>query len=270
MAYADDLDARLVAPEELADGLGLGLDGAGRGLLDEDVAVLPVLEGEEHEVDGLVQAHYEARHRGLGDGDGLAVADLVDPQGDHAAAAAHDVAVARAADARGAGMPALRDGDLLLEGLADAHRVDGIGGLVGAEADDAPYTGFDGRGEDVVRSDDIGAHGLHREELAAGDLLQRCRVEYVIDPRHRAPAAFEAADVSDVEFDLVRDVRVLGLVFVAHVILFLLVAGEDADLADIRAQEAPEDGVAERSGPAGDHQGLVFEDGHIVMVLLSA
>ena len=164
-------------------------------------------------------------------------------------------------------MPALGDGDLLLEGLADAHRVDGISGLVSAEADDAPHTGFDGRGEDVVRSDDVGAHGLHREELAAGDLLQRCRVEYVIDPRHRAPATFEAADVADVEFDLVGDVRVPCLVLVAHVVLLLLVAGEDADLADVRAQEAPQDGVAERSGPAGDHQGLVFENGHIVIVL---
>ena len=98
MADTDDLDVFLLAAEKFADGLGLGLDGAGRGLLDEDVAVLPVLEGEEHEVDGLVQAHYEAGHRRFGEGNGLAIAYLVDPQGDDGAAGAHHVAVAGAAD----------------------------------------------------------------------------------------------------------------------------------------------------------------------------
>ena len=263
MADADDLDARLVAAEELADGLGLGLDGAGRGLLDEDVAVLPVLEGEEHEVDGLVQAHYEAGHRGLGDRDGLAAADLVDPERNDGAAAAHYVAVARAADPGRTRIATFRNGNLLLECLADAHCVDGICGLVGAEADDALHTGFDGRGEDVVRSDDVGAHGLHREELAARDLLQRCRVEYIIDPRHCAPATLEAPHVPDVEFDLVRNVRVLRLVLVAHVVLLLLVSRENADLPHVRAKESPQHSIPERPGPTGNHQGLVFENGHM-------
>ena len=264
MADADDLDARLVAAEELADGFGLRLDGAGRGFLDEDVAVLPVLEGEEHEVDGLVQAHYEAGHRGFGDRDGLASADLVDPERDDGSAAAHYVAVARAADPGRARMAAFRDGDLFLEGLADAHCVDGICGLVGAEADDALHTGFDGRGEDVVRSDNVCAHGLHREELAARDLLQRCRVEYIIDPRHRAPATLEAPHVPYVEFDLVRNVRVLRLVLVPHVVLLLLVSRENADLSHVRAQEPPQHSIPERPGPTGNQKCLVFEYGHIV------
>ena len=54
MADADDLDVGLVAAEELADGFGLGLDGAGRGLLDQDIAVLTVFKGEENQVDGFV------------------------------------------------------------------------------------------------------------------------------------------------------------------------------------------------------------------------
>lgn len=84
--------------EQLDDGLCLGLDGAGGGFLDQDVAILAVLEGEEDQINGLFQAHDEAGHGGLGDGDGVALANLVYPQGDDATAAAHDVAIAGAAD----------------------------------------------------------------------------------------------------------------------------------------------------------------------------
>ena len=237
MADADDLDVFLFAAEEFADCLGLGLDGAGRGLLDEDVAVLAVLEGEKHKVDGLVQAHDETRHAGLGEGNGLAGADLVDPERDDTAARAHDVAVARAADLGGVRLTRFSNCDFLLDGLGDAHRVDGICGLVSGEADNALDTGFDGRGENVVRSDDVGAHGLHREELATGDLLQRCRVKYVIDPGHRASATLQTPHIANVELNLVRVIWVFGLVLMPHVVLLLFIAGEDADLADVRAQE---------------------------------
>ena len=71
MADTDNLDVFLLATEELADGLGLGADGAGGGLLNEDVAVLPVLEGEENQVYGLLETHDEAGHRRLGEGDGV-------------------------------------------------------------------------------------------------------------------------------------------------------------------------------------------------------
>lgn len=45
----------------------------------------------------------------------------------------------------------------------------------------------------------------------------------------------------------------------AHVVLLLLVAGEDADLGKIGVHEVLEHGVAERAGATRDHQGLVFE-----------
>lgn len=47
----------------------------------------------------------------------------------------------------------------------------------------------------------------------------------------------------------------------AHVVLLLLVAREDADLGQVGVHEVLEDGVAERAGAARDHQGLVFECG---------
>ena len=98
VADAYDLDVFFLAAEQLAHRFGLGLDGAGGSLLDEDVAVLAVLEGEEHQVNRLLESHYEAGHLGFGEGDGVALTDLVDPEGDDTAAGAHHVAVTGAAD----------------------------------------------------------------------------------------------------------------------------------------------------------------------------
>ena len=67
-------------------------------LLDEDVSVASVLEGEEDQVHSFVQGHDEAGHGGLGEGDRVTVADLFDPQRNHGAAGAHDVAVTGAAN----------------------------------------------------------------------------------------------------------------------------------------------------------------------------
>ena len=265
VADADHLDVFLLAAEELAHCFGLRLDGASGGLLHEDVAVLAVLEGEEHQVHRFVEAHNESRHRRLGEGDGLVVADLVDPQGDDAPPAAHHVAVAGAADLGIQRVAALCHGHFLLERLADAHRVDGVRRLVGGQADHALDALVDGGVQDVVRADDVGLDRFHREEFAAGHLLEGGRVEDVVHAAHRAFEGGFVADVADVEFDLVGDVGVCGLVLVAHVVLLLLVAGEDADLLDVRGEEPFEYGIAETPGPPGDHQDLVLENGHMVL-----
>ena len=95
---ADDFDFFLLASEEFTNSLSLGLDCAGRSFLDEDVSVASVLEGEEDQVHSFVQGHDEAGHGGLGEGDRVTVADLFDPQRNHGAAGAHDVAITSAAD----------------------------------------------------------------------------------------------------------------------------------------------------------------------------
>ena len=237
MADADDLDRILcgwfdrltnrrsppLIRKEFADGFGLGLDGAGGGFLDEDVAVLAVLEGEEDQVDSFLEAHDEAGHGRFRQCDRLSGADLVDPQGDDAAAGAHDVAVAGAADAGVQGVAALGHRDLLLQRLADAHRVDGIGGLVRRQANHALHPGVDRRIQHIVRADDIGLHGLHREELAARHLLQRRRMEDIIDPAHRGLERRLAPHIADIELDLMGNLRILHLALVPHVILLLLI-----------------------------------------------
>lgn len=98
VADTDHFDVLLLASEELANGLGLGLDRAGRSFLHEDVTVVAMLEGEEDEIDGLLQRHDEAGHLGLGQRDGVAITNLVYPQGNNRTAGAHHIAIARAAD----------------------------------------------------------------------------------------------------------------------------------------------------------------------------
>ena len=41
--------------EQLDHGLGLGLDGAGGGFLNQDVAILAVLEGKQNQINSLFQ-----------------------------------------------------------------------------------------------------------------------------------------------------------------------------------------------------------------------
>lgn len=64
-------------------------------------------------------------------------------------------------------------------------------------------------------------------------------MEDIVDAMHGEVDAPAVADVADVEFDFV----VVELL--AHVVLLLLVAGEDADLGDVRIDKSPEDGMTE-------------------------
>ena len=204
MADADHADVVAVAPEELANGLGLRADGARRRLLNQDVAVTAVLEGEQNQVDGLVEAHDEARHRRLRHRYGVARPYLLDPQRNNRPARAHHVAVARAADLRLARIAALGNGDLLLDGLGDAHGVDGIGGLVGRQTDYRLDSGLYCGRKHIVGAYHVGFNRLHGEELARRNLLQRRGMEDIVDARHGVAARLQQAPhVADKELDLV-------------------------------------------------------------------
>lgn len=250
MARADVLDARiseqrLHAPREVAD--------RARGrLLDEEVARMCVLEGEEHEIDGFVEAHEEARHVGIRDRDGLSRFDLFDEERDDAAARAHDVAVARAADGRlrFVDRPGFREHDFFHHGLRDAHRVDGVRRLVRRKADNFPHARADGRREHVVRAEHVRPHGLDGEKFARRHLLQRRCMEDVVDAVHRVLDAPQVAHVADIVLDLV------ALVMAAHVVLLLFVTGKNANLADVRREKPAEHGIAERARASRDEERL--------------
>ena len=76
MPRADDPD-RAPFLEDDAQGLGEVSDRAGRRLLDEDVALPPLLIGEEHKVDRIDQRHQKARHGRIGDRELAAFLELL-------------------------------------------------------------------------------------------------------------------------------------------------------------------------------------------------
>ena len=84
-------------------------------------------------------------------------------------------------------------------------------------------------------------------------------MEDVVNAVHGVAHALGVADVADEEADLGCELGGPLLQAVAHVVLFLLVAGEDADLGQVGVHEVLEHGVAERAGASRDHEGLVFE-----------
>ena len=128
---------------------------------------------QRHKVHGFVQAHQEAGHLRVGDGDGLARFDLVDKQGDNAAAAGHDVAVAGAADGGSLGLDGarLRADNFFHHCLADSHGIDGVRRFIGGEADDLFYARVDGGCQYVVGAQHVGAHGSMGKNSQLGTCL---------------------------------------------------------------------------------------------------
>ena len=136
--------------------------------------------------------------------------------------------------------------------LGDAHCIDGVGGLVGGQADHTLNAGVNGGVQHIVGADDVRLHGLHGEELAAGHLLECSCMEDVIHAGHGVPDGLRVAHIADVELDLVGVLGVLGLQLMAHIVLLFFIAGEDADLADVGGEKMLEHGMAETAGAAGD------------------
>ena len=261
---ADDLDLRLVAAEQFTYRFGLRLDGASGSLLHKDVARDAILEGEQHQVHRLVETHDESRHGTVGNGDGIALTNLVYPQRDDGAATAHHVAVTRAANLClfGSHRAGLGHDDLLHHRLARAHRVHRIGGLVGTQAHHVLDASLNGRSQHVVRTEDVGLDCLEREKLATRHLLERRRMEDVVHPVHRVLDARQVAHVANVEPDLVGHVGHLGLELVAHIVLFFLVAAKNANFANIRLQKAVEHSIAETARTTRNHERLAIENRH--------
>ena len=224
-----------------------------------------MLEGEHNQIHSLVQIHQEAGHVGIGDGDGIASLDLVDEQRDDRATAAHDVAVTGAADGGAATLSShtgIGVDDVLHHGLGDAHSVDGVGCFIGGQADDTLDTGINGGVQHIISTDDVGLDGLHGEELAGRDLLQSSSMEDVINTRHSVTDRLRIADIPDVELYLLGGVGMLGLKLVAHIVLLLLVTGEDADFLQIGIQEVLQNGRTKGTGTTSDHKGCVIKCRH--------
>lgn len=252
MPHTDQLDG-IIGLKDTLERVRQRLDGGRGRLLHEEVARFAMLEGVEHQIHCICDAHHKAGHRGIGHGERLTGLDLLDKEGDDRAARGHDVAVARGADGAAAlhRNPRLRHGQFLHHRFGNPHRVDGIRGLIRTQHDEAFDARRDCRVHHILRAYRIGEQRLHGIELARGHLLERRRVEDEIHARHGIQQARGPAHVPDGELDFGVVVRQ------PHIVLLLLVARKDADLADAGIEEAIQDGVAEGAGAAGDEKGLV-------------
>ena len=253
MADADDLDL-IIRMEKFLHSLCLYLNRTCRRFLHHDIAALGILEREDNKLHRLFQAHNESCHGRLCNRDRMAVLNLLDPERDHGASGTHHVAVACTADAclLRRDSPGLGHDHLLHHRLGCAHRIHRISRLVRRQTDHLLHARLDRRGQHVLRTEHVRLHRLDREELAGRDLLQRRRMEDVIHAVHGVLHRLNVPDISYVKLDLVAGLRILRLILMAHIILLLLITGENADLPDIRIQKTIQDGVAERTGATGD------------------
>src|SRR6185437_8180880 len=82
---------------ELQQRFGQHFDG-GRGcFLDEEVALSPMFEGIEHEIDGIFERHHEPGHVRIRYRDGLTFFYLLDEQRYHRSPGGHHIAISRSA-----------------------------------------------------------------------------------------------------------------------------------------------------------------------------
>ena len=172
VAGTDDPCARI--PKQLLDCLSQHADGGSIGLLDKQVSGVGVLKSKLYQVHCFVQVHKEPGHIRVGDGNRVACPDLVNEQRNDRTPAAHNVAVAGAADHRMALFrrhTGISSDHMFHHGLGNTHCVDWVRRLIGRKAYHPLHFGFNGRVEHIIRTFHIGLYRLHGKKLTAGYLL---------------------------------------------------------------------------------------------------
>ena len=87
--------------------------------------------------------------------------------------------------------------------------------------------------KDIIRTLNIRFYRLHWEELTRRNLLKSCSMPDIINARHSVRYRPRISDVSNIEFHFIGVIRILRLQIMPHVILLLLIATENTDLADV-------------------------------------
>src|SRR5215471_1030344 len=222
-----------------------------RQLRYEDLPAHHLLDAAEDEVHTLLEREPESRHPLVGDRDRARLA-LLQEEWNHAPPAAHDVAIAAAAERRPADRVrvdvSLRE-EFLRDELRRTVEIDRIHGLIGADRHDLLHATVDRRVDHALRTADVGLHGLDRVVLEGRHLLQCCRVNDDVDAVHGAREPPFVAHVTDEP----THARVSEPEVRAHLFLFQLVATVDDDASDrVLAEESIDELPAERTGPSGD------------------
>ena len=248
--------------EDLHDAFCKVADGAGIGFLNEQIAGFGMFESECDQVHRFVQVHQETGHIGIGDRDGGFPFDLVDEKRDDRTAGTHDVAVTGAGEDRAAAFEGFLSAgldDFFTEGFGHAHGVDRISGLVGGEEHHAFNLVFDCSGDDIVGAEDVGADCFNREEFAGRNFFQGGGMEDIVGAEHDITDGIDIPDIADIELDFAGKFGMFGLQEVPHGVLFLFIAADDPYFPNITGEKMFENGRAERTGPARNDEGFVFE-----------
>ena len=90
-------------------------------------------------------------------------------------------------------------------------------------------------------------------------LLQSGSVENIVNTRHGIFDGLGVADIADIELDLLSGLRMLGLKLMSHIVLLLLVTGEDTNLFQVRIQEVLQNGRTKRTSTTSNHKGCVIK-----------
>ena len=203
-----------------------------------------MLKREGNQIHRLIQVHEKPGHVRIGNRDrGLAL-DLVNEEGDHRAAAAHDIAIPRAGQNRTAALERLLCpglDDLLPDRFRHAHGVDRVSGLVGRKEHNRLHPCLNCSRNHVVGADDVRPHSLHREELTGRDLLECRSMEHIVGPVHDITDGIQVTHVADIELNLAGILRVLCLQRMPHPVLLLLITADNTDFADLRGEKVLQD-----------------------------
>ena len=210
-------------------------------------------KSKHYKIHSLIQVHHESGHVGIGDRVREACTDLIDEERYNAASRAHNVSVSGTVENRSAIGCHLSVGvnDMLHHGLGNSHGVDRVSGLVGRQTDHMLDSALYGGVDQVIGTDDVGLHGLHREKFTARNFLECSGMEHIVNARHHVLNALSVTDVSYEKLNLMIVLGMERLKLMTHVILLFLIAGKDPDLSDVSRQEMVEHAVPETAGTSG-------------------
>ena len=234
-----------------------------RRFLHEQVTVMPMCKGIDHQVDRIIQRHHEARHLRVGNRDRFTLFHLFHPERDHGTPARHHIAVARAADRRlrpFAQLTSFGDRHLFHQRLGDPHRIDRISGFIRRKDHHILHAMLDRGKQHILRPFHIRTGRFHRKELATGNLFQGRSREHIVHTPHRHIHRCLITHIPYIKFYF----GILQLM--THIILFFLITAKDTDLLNIGIQKTPKHSVTERTSASGDQEGFVFENTHIIVI----
>ena len=208
-----------------------------------------LLNRADYKTHAVLQSEPETGHTRIGDRNPAPLA-LLHEDGNNAAAAADNIAIAGATEASilRPGIGVRLNEHFFGAQLGGSVEIDGVYRLVGAESEDAVNAAVDRRIDHVAAAHDVGLNRFEGIVFAGRNLLERGRVHDDCDPGKSAQQAGWIAHIPD-------KIAQAGVVEAGgtHVMLLQFVAAENYQpLGMIFPQHDFDELLPERTRPAGD------------------